>query len=855
MQNIKNLIAEGKNIEALQELAASLEGEEKNAAILCLNQFNTYQKAVLKGIEYYDPIEINKIMWRALLLCDHKILAAIEKGVAQPPMLDNLPLDKEGYLLGRKAALAQLHTTLQGGGIMTLVNGMGGIGKSTLAAFYANLPQYRAAYQHCFWITVSDLTGEIEEALITAFLVALELYQMPKEAQLQKIQAYLRSLDKPVLLIIDNANYDENVDKNLDYLQKMGCKVLLTTRANIQGITQQYLSELLPEDAFTLFTHYFAAGKDHPLTRQLLQNIKYHTLLTEFMAKFLNTNPAITIEQLLEITAQQDFTNELLAYTKFKSYHTHTHTTPYEKIQPAKYLLQIFPIQNLSEQEQEILRYFSILPAEWIGMDMLLQLFIDKREKTETKSKGFFSTIKNLFSKPKEVAKTNHISNDLELGQILQGLYEKGWLQKSPKNEFACHILVQHILRQQLQPNAENCKLFLQSLYAVIEIDNYTNQLTLALYLPLVAVIFTWIKEDIQLIADIYNNSAIIYKSIGNYAQALIYDLENIRIKEKILAADDADLSTAYNNISTTYRYLGLYQEALEYGLKALSIRKKVLSTDNPSLANSYNNISVIYLCKGNYKQALEYGLKALDIFKKGLNAELPNLAGCYNNIGEIYRHLGDYQQALEYGLKALAIREKLFNAEYTILGESYNNIANVYQNLKDYQQALEYQFKAISIYEKQLSPEHPNLATIYNNIGENYRHLVNYQQALEYQFKAISIYEKQLSPEHPNLANFYNNIALIYQNLKDYEQALEYQFKAISIYEKQLSPEHPNLANSYYNISNICYHKKDYFTAYIYIEKAFVIWIKILPKQHPNILNVLNGKIAIEKAILEEYI
>ena len=591
MQNVKKLIAAGKNLKALKALVASSEGEAKNGAILCLNQFNTYQKAVLKGIEYYDPIEINKIMWRALLLCDHKILAAIEKGVAQPPMLDNLPLDKDGYLLGRKTALAQLHTTLQGGGIMTLVNGMGGIGKSTLAAFYANLPQYRATYQHCFWITVSDLTGEIEEALISAFLGTLKLYQLPKRVLLEKIQAYLRSLDKPVLLIIDNANYDENVDKNLDYLQKMGCKVLLTTRANIDGITQQYLSELLPEDAFTLFTHYFAAGKDHPLTKQLLQNIAHHTLLTEFMAKTLNINPAITIEHLVEITAQQDFTHELLAYTKFKSYHTHTHTTPYEKIQPAKYLLQIFPIQNLNEQEQAILRYFAILPAEWIEMKMLLQLFAADKKKTTR----------------------------LQLGQVLQSLHEKGWLQKSPTNAFACHILLQHILRQQLQPNAKNCELLLENLFAAIYLHNYTKRLTLAPYLPLVVAVLSWIKEDIKLISNIYNNSAVIYGEIGDYKQALSYDLENIRIKEKILTADDNDLATAYDNIANTYEALQDYQKSVEYGLKAISIREKVFGAEHPDLAASYDNIASIYQHLGDYQKSLECGLKALSIRGKSI--------------------------------------------------------------------------------------------------------------------------------------------------------------------------------------------------------------------------------------------
>ena len=367
MQNVRKLIEAGKNKDALTLLQTQVEGDDKNIAILLLGEFNHYHESLLRNTEAANPTLLNNIMWRALRLCDKYENPIKQQTFAEPPVLDNLPLDKEGYLLGRKAALEELHATLteltgfqKPVSSMINITGIGGIGKSTLASFYANFPKYRVAYQHCFWITVSDLTGEVEEALITTFAVALELYQISKEAQLQKIEAYLSGLQGQTLLILDNANDKEKVRTALAFLRKCKTKVLFTSRANMSNIPTQALAKLLPKDAFTLFTHYFPAGAAMPETPQLLRNIDYHTLLTEFMAKSLAHNPVLSLQDLVEITQQQNFTDELLAYTQFTSYHTHTHNNPDAEIQPAAYLLQIFPIQNLSEQEQVILRYFSI---------------------------------------------------------------------------------------------------------------------------------------------------------------------------------------------------------------------------------------------------------------------------------------------------------------------------------------------------------------------------------------------------------------------------------------------------------------------------------------------------------------
>jgi tetratricopeptide (TPR) repeat protein len=687
MEKVINLVKQGETKQALKRLKILVDTDNQSRVILLLARFNAHQKMINEGTQDLDNKIINQINKEILLICEECGGVYTTQKFPLPPILDNLPLDAEGYLLGRKAALEQLHTSLQSKNILTLVNGMGGIGKSTLASFYANFPKYRATYQHCYWVSVSDLTGEVKQALINAFAEALALYKMPEKAQLVKIQTHLSSLQGQTLLILDNANDKKKVTEALDFLRKCKIKVLFTSRANMSNIPAQALEKLLPEDAFTLFTHYFPAAKEMPETPQLLQNIDYHTLLTEFMAKSLAHNPVLSLQDLVEITQQQNFTDELLAYTQFTSYHTHTHDNPDAEIQPAAYLLQIFPIQNLNEKEQQILRYFSILPGEWIEMEMLLQLFAADQEK----------------------------ATRLQLGKVLQSLHEKGWLQKSPTNAFACHILLQHLLRQQLQPNAENCELLLVSLYKETIFDSDTNKLKLVPYLSLIIASLTWIKDETKLIADIYYNGATIFQTISKYKEALSYDKKHIAINKEKLSSEHLDLAKSYISISNTYYYLKEYQESLKYAFKALHIRENKDSSDYSEIATSYNNIGVIYKALSNISKSVEYKFKALNIREKMLHPEHSDLANSYNNIAVDYQQLKDYQKALFYGLKALSIQEKKADTEHPHLAIFYKTIALTYYYLTDYTTAYSYIQKAVSIWTKVLPEEHPDIQVALN--------------------------------------------------------------------------------------------------------------------------------------------
>ncbi len=163
---------------------------------------------------------------------------------------------------GRDEELATLHSLLQAQthvAICPVITGMGGLGKTQLAAHYArdHVDDYPAGI---FWITAADL-NEIRPQLAD-FCVALGLPvadpQRSGDLSEQKITAFKRYLeDHPcALLIFDNAAEPDHLRTRQITVQltalTLGGKVIVTTRRRKlpdDKFAELALQRLLPEPA------------------------------------------------------------------------------------------------------------------------------------------------------------------------------------------------------------------------------------------------------------------------------------------------------------------------------------------------------------------------------------------------------------------------------------------------------------------------------------------------------------------------------------------------------------------------------------------------------------------------------
>jgi hypothetical protein len=145
-------------------------------------------------------------------------------------VLSNVPMAVPLHFMGRDGALAAIETALQrneGGVAITVLHGMRGVGKTTLAAAYAEY--HRSDYRATWWIRAqteptlrADLAGL---GMRLGWIGADEKEELAVEAVMER----LRHEGERLLLIFDNA-IDANALKA--YLPRGGqVKVLVTSNA------------------------------------------------------------------------------------------------------------------------------------------------------------------------------------------------------------------------------------------------------------------------------------------------------------------------------------------------------------------------------------------------------------------------------------------------------------------------------------------------------------------------------------------------------------------------------------------------------------------------------------------------
>ena len=295
--------------------------------------------------------------------------------------IPTIPLDK---IVGREEELADLHTRLFSHKQVVLVNGLGGIGKTTLAQAY--LSKFYDAYQHVAWVGqvsdsfLNDLVNT--EGLCHSLRIGTEGKDL--EGLFQAIIMELKALDgQPCLLVIDNA--DASLARYYDYLPRQPqWHILATSREQIQRFEEKKLDFLSEPEAVALFRQHYQLDKIAEAdTVALVQLVDRNTLTIEILAKTAQKQRTPIAE--LQAAIQADLRANV--YVPHKA-------SEIERV--TSYLNSIFNLSRLDENEAWLMQQMACLPAEYPTYDTLLELLNPAATEREA---VFAETLQNLSAK------------------------------------------------------------------------------------------------------------------------------------------------------------------------------------------------------------------------------------------------------------------------------------------------------------------------------------------------------------------------------------------------------------------------------------------------------------------------
>ena len=194
--------------------------------------------------------------------------------------------------------------------------------------------------------------------------------------------------------------------------------------------------------------------------------------------------------------------------------------------------------------------------------------------------------------------------------------------------------------------------------------------------------------NNLEEVANCYNNIGSVYAEQQNYKKALEYHFKALKLKEKNVAngiGDENDIAMSYGNIGQAYYYLNDYTNAMDYYNRSMVISEKTGNTKR--IALMLNNIGSIYAEEKKYDEALSNFTKALKIQKKNENKR--SIAMAFNNIAEVYLMKKAIKNAINFYNQGL--ENALIVSDLDDIKNSYDGLHNCYLSLNDFKNAHNY--------------------------------------------------------------------------------------------------------------------------------------------------------------------
>jgi tetratricopeptide (TPR) repeat protein len=271
------------------------------------------------------------------------------------------------------------------------------------------------------------------------------------------------------------------------------------------------------------------------------------------------------------------------------------------------------------------------------------------------------------------------------------------------------------------------------------------------------------------------------------------------------LVGDDCDPTSGVEeraakllNGLARYRYnhftLIAYAQARSFCERALRIREKVHGPEHPETALSLESLGDACLQQGDMAGAQSFYERALRIREKVLGPEHPDTAKSLESLGHACVARGDFTGAQSFYERALRIREKVLGPEHPDTAKNLDRLGYAFIERGDLAGAQSLYERALRIREKVLGPEHRDTAANIHAFGHLFQKQGDPARALSTHERALAIVEKVLGPEHLDTASSLYELACLRLDQGDLAGARPLLDRAPAILEKVLDPEHPSM-------------------------------------------------------------
>ncbi len=664
---------------------------------------------------------------------------------------------------GRKEDLEALDKALWSGGgqaviTQAAVQGLGGVGKSTLAIQYAW--EARGRYAGVWWLGASDAAGIVDGlvALGAAFNPALNEVQDRSEAARWTLSFLAEAgFEKPWLLVYDNVAQPKALE---DLLPRAGAHLLVTTRwPDWRGkVAAVPLGVFAPGEAVD-FLLARTGRADANAAVALARDLGYLPLALDHAA-------ALCIETGESFEDYRQRLPEWIALAP--------ESADYPQTVFATFSLAI---EHAAAKCPEAEKHMGILA--WFASDDIPRDIVPE-------------TVLEAMALRRATAALKNVSlltvKERDAGGPLLGV----------------HRLVQTVMRGRLakEGQAEDVAALALALVAdtfpnpARDVRNWTACAALRAHAFSVLETAPDTGEFAEKTSLLLNQLAQYLDSRAEYADAEPLMRRALAIDEESFGPGHPNVAIRLNNLAALLQATNRLAEAEPLMRRALAIDEESFGPGHPNVARDLNNLAQLLQDTNRLAEAEPLMRRALAIAEASFGPGHPNVAIRLNNLAMLLKATNRLAEAEPLMRRALAIDEASFGPGHPNVAIDLNNLAQLLQATNRLADAEPLMRRALVLSRQASapvircgrSPEQSGAAASGHEPSRG-------GGAVDAARAAID--EASFGPGHPNVAIRLNNLAQLLQATNRLADAEPLMRRALAIDEESFGPGHPDVATA----------------------------------------------------------
>jgi tetratricopeptide (TPR) repeat protein len=601
-----------------------------------------------------------------------------------PPGLGNMP--RPGVFVGRAEELAVLDAAMAGpgGAVVQAVHGLGGIGKSTLAAHWAAA---RASdFSLIWWITADTAAG------IDAGLAALAVGLQPALSDVLPLEALREGAVQWLaahhgwLLILDNVTDPADVAPLL--ARAPAGRYLITSRRATgwhATAVPVRLGVLGPEEAAGLLTAILAREppREAEGAAQLCEELGFLPLAIEQAGAFLAETGA-SPRQYLDLLGR---------------YPADMYQAAAEGGDPGRTIARIWHVtlDRLAEDPLagQVLRILAWYAPDGIPRGLLDGLADPPALLRAVSRLAAYSMI------------TTAASATLSVHRLVQAV-----TRTPDPNDPAWSAQVIDQAREQAT----------EQLAAAVPPDwrDPSEWPTWRAVLPHIDALtrHTPSGAGTQATAYLLSQAGAFLEGQGQVTRATRYMQRALADYVRVLGADHPAALISRSNLAYAYRAAGDLDRAIPLFESALADSVRVLGADHPATLTSRNNLASAYQDAGDLTRAIPLHAQTLADRQRVLGADHPDTLASRNNLAGAYQVAGDLDRAIPLHEQILADSVRVLGADHPATLASRNNLAAAYHAAGDLDRAIPLHEQNLADSVRVLGADHPKTKIVRGNLG-----------------------------------------------------------------------------------------------------------------------------------------